>query len=159
MLGLYDVRWYELPHKIVLPLTVLAIVQTAILATVYGGGWQTVLHAVYGGLIGGGIFYLLYAISPKQKLDDGQEVSKWIGGGDITLGLLLGILVGGPGAALLLIFVASLIGTILAVPLLVVGKASRSSHLPFGPFLLVAAVVVKLWGSGLIAWYMGQFLF
>ncbi len=157
-LSLYDLRWYELPHKIVFPLIGLALVQTIVTSTVYGGGLPTVLHAVWGALIGGGLFLALYTVSPKEVLDDGSKMSKWIGGGDITLGALLGLLVGGPGNALLLIFVASLIGTIVALPLLVTGRATRTSHLPFGPFLMAGAIIVKLWGAGLIAWYVGLYI-
>jgi leader peptidase (prepilin peptidase)/N-methyltransferase len=162
MLGLYDLRWFELPHRIVMPLIVLAVILTIGISVVFdaahGGGWGYAAHAGLGGLIIGGLFFLLYLLSPKQMLDDGTTVSKWIGGGDITLGFLLGLLVGGVGNALLLIFMASLIGTVVALPLLAAGRATRSSHLPFGPFLMLAAVIVKLWGAALIAWYTGQFL-
>ena len=152
-LALYDARWYELPHRIVLPLIGFAVLQTIIVLLGYEGGIPTVLRAAYGAVIGGGVFYVLYVISPKQKLEDGSEISRWIGGGDITLGFLLGLLVGGPANALLLIFVASLLGTLVALPLMLVGKASRTTQLPFGPYLLLAAVIVILWGGRLIAWY------
>ena len=88
----------------------------------------------------------------------GNKDSLWIGGGDITLGILLGLLVGGPANAFLLIFIASLIGTLLAIPMLAMGKATRSSHLPFGPMLMAATVIVKLFGVTLIGWYTGQII-
>ncbi len=87
----------------------------------------------------------------------GGRASRWIGGGDVTLGALLGLIVGGPANALLLIFSASLLGTLFALPLLASGRATRASHLPFGPFLIAAAVIVMLWGSTLVGWYTGQF--
>ena len=158
MLTLYDLRWYELPHRIVLPLIGLAVLQIVIVATVYHGGLSTLATAGWGGLVGGGLFYVLYLVSPKTKLEDGTEMSKWIGGGDITLGTLLGLLVGGPGNALLLIFTASLIGTLVAVPLMATGRANRGSHLPFGPFLMAGAVIVMLWGAMVISWYSRQLL-
>lgn len=162
VLSLYDYKWYELPHRIVLPLIGLAALQAGVVATVYDGGLRSLGQAATGALIGGGVFYILYIISPKEKLtegpDTGLEVSKWIGFGDITLGVLLGLLVGGPSNALLLIFVASLLGTLVALPLMAIGRATRTSHLPFGPFLMAAAVIVKLWGAALIAWYTGQFI-
>ncbi len=157
-LALYDIRWFELPHKIVVPLVGLAVVQALVLALGFDGGWQSLVRAGMGALIGGGIFLVLYIVSPKQKLEDGSSISAWIGGGDITLGTLLGLLVGGPGGALLLIFVASLIGTLVALPMLVVGKANRQTHLPFGPYLLLAGIIVQLWGGGLIDWYSTFFL-
>jgi leader peptidase (prepilin peptidase)/N-methyltransferase len=190
-LGLYDLRWYELPHRIVLPLIGLvaaaAIVTALVFSNVQGGGWHSLMRAGWGAAIGGGIFWLLYVVSPTIPTDEvaneagswagttdvdpvttiadrlvgllvGGKYSKWIGFGDITLGLLLGLLVGGPGNALLLIFIASLIGTLVAMPLLLSGRADRTSHLPFGPFLMLAAVVVKLFGASLISWYTSHLL-
>lgn len=143
MLILYDLRWFLLPHSIVLPLISLAVLEVLIVAIFYHGGWSTLLSALWGALIIGGLFYVLYVVSHE----------KWIGGGDITLGTLLGLLVGGPAKALLLIFVASLLGTLLALPLLALKKADRSTHLPFGPFLIIAAIIVTLWGSQILTWY------
>jgi prepilin signal peptidase PulO-like enzyme (type II secretory pathway) len=157
-LALYDFKWYELPHRIVLPLIAVATAQAVAAVFLPWQGWPELLGSLEGGLIGGGIFYLIYSVSPKIKLEDGTVGSKWIGFGDITLGTLLGILVGGPAAALLLIFVASLLGTLVALPLMALGKAKRDSHLPFGPLLLAAAVIVKLWGLVLIGWYSGLLL-
>lgn len=143
ILILYDLRWFLLPHSIVLPLIGLAVLQVLIVAIFYHGGWQALLGALWGALVIGGLFYVLYVISHE----------KWIGGGDITLGVLLGLLVGGPARAPLLIFLASLLGTLLALPLLVLKKASRDTHLPFGPFLIIAGVIVMLWGAQILAWY------
>jgi len=157
-LAIYDIRWFELPHKIVLPLIGLAAVQTFAVAFGFDGGWHSLARAGAGALLGGGIFLVLYIVSPKQKLEDGTSISAWIGGGDITLGTLIGLLVGGPGGALLLIFMASLVGTLVALPLLVAGKANRRTHLPFGPYLLLAGIIVQLWGTGLISWYTSLFL-
>jgi prepilin signal peptidase PulO-like enzyme (type II secretory pathway) len=140
---LYDLRWFLLPHSIVLPLIGLAVLQVLIVTFGYDEGVQYLASALWGALIIGGVFFALYRISNE----------KWIGGGDVTLGLLLGLLVGGPAKALLLIFVASLLGTLVALPLLAAKKAKRNTHLPFGPFLIIAAVVVVLWGAPLIDWY------
>ena len=42
---------------------------------------------------------------------------------------------------------------IVIVPLLVSGKVSRKSHVPFGPFLIVAIFIAWLFGQHLIDWY------
>lgn len=158
ILTIYDIRWFELPHRIVLPLIGLALLQVVLTATVFDGGLGGLFHAAWGALLGGGIFYAIYVFSPKETLKDGMTTSAWIGGGDITLGALLGLLVGGPANVLLLIFVASLLGTLLAVPMLLAHKADRSTHLPFGPFLMAAAVVTKLFGSAIIGWYTSRLI-
>lgn len=147
-LVVYDLRWFILPDKIVYPLAGLALLQVALLIVVFGGGKGSLLGAVYGILIGGGIFYVLFQVSG----------GKWIGGGDVKLGALLGLIVGGPAASLLLLFTASVLGTIVAVPLMLAGKANRSSRLPFGPFLIAAAIIVYLFGASIISWYKQKLL-
>lgn len=147
-LALYDLRWYELPHKIVLPLVGLALIQVVTIAVLYGGGFEVVISALLGALVIGGIFYALYRVSHEQ----------WIGFGDVTLGVLIGLLAGSPAKAFMLIFIASLIGTLVAVPLLATGKATRSTHLPFGPFLILAAFIVVLFGDRLLRWYAADFM-
>lgn len=144
---LYDLRWFLLPHNIVLPLIGLALVRLLVASFVYDGGVRMVLDALLGAVIIGGLFYILFKVSKEQ----------WIGGGDIMLGVLLGLLAGSASASFLLIFLSSFFGTLVAIPLLLVHKAKRTTHLPFGPFLIIAAVVVVLFGSHILSWYAGAF--
>jgi prepilin signal peptidase PulO-like enzyme (type II secretory pathway) len=139
-LTLYDLRWYILPDRVVWPLVALAAGQVLLHATVFNGGLSVVGTALWGVIIASGLFYILYQVS------DGQ----WIGGGDVKLGLVLGLLVGGPLPALLLIFIASLLGSLASLPLLIQGKLGRKSVIPFGPFLMIAAVIMVQFGGALI---------
>ncbi len=141
-LFIYDLRWLLLPNRIVFPLFGVAASQF-VLQLLFGGGWQVVITSFWGVVVGGGIFWIIFQFS------DG----KWIGGGDVKLGWLLGALVGGPLQSLLLLFIASLLGTLVSGPLLIMGKANRKTHLPFGPFLIASGAIVYLFGSGLIVWY------
>jgi prepilin signal peptidase PulO-like enzyme (type II secretory pathway) len=148
-LVVYDLKWFLLPDKIVYPLLSLAVLQVLLLITVFHGGMPAFREAFFGFAVGGGIFYLLFQVS------DG----KWIGGGDVKLGALLGLILGAPAESFLVLFLASLLGTLASLPLLVTGKANRRTRLPFGPFLIVACIIVYLFGSSLIGWYKRQFLF
>ncbi len=142
-LSVYDLKWYLLPNKLVYPMIALAVIQVFYLAILSDNGLHVVLRSLYGLLVGGGIFYLLF------QLSDG----KWIGGGDVKLGFMLGLIVGGPFEALLFIFIASCLGTLVAIPMLLSGKFKPSRHIPFGPFLMMAAVIVFLFGTNIISWY------
>ncbi len=142
-LAVYDLKWFLLPNSIVYPLIALALIQTVFLMVISTNPGQIFITTLWGLLIGGGIFYLIYKLSKH----------KWIGGGDVSLGILLGMLVGGPASSLLLIFLASLIGSLIALPLLLSGRAKRDTHLPFGPFLIAAAFIVTLFGASIIDWY------
>jgi prepilin signal peptidase PulO-like enzyme (type II secretory pathway) len=140
--AVYDLRWYLLPNKMVYPMLMLAFVQVLALTTLFHGRTGTLENALWGLLIGGGIFYLLFQASR----------GKWIGGGDVKLGALLGLIVGGPLKAFLLLFGASVAGTVVSIPLIVSGRMKRNSVLPFGPFLLFAAVVIRIFGASFISW-------
>jgi leader peptidase (prepilin peptidase)/N-methyltransferase len=145
----YDLRWYLLPDKIVFPLIGLAAVQVLVSIAFYHGGVEALLGAVWGVLIASGIFYALFQLSG----------GKWIGGGDVKLGLVIGLLVGGPSHAILVLFLSSFIGLLWMLPLLLSGKAKRDTRLPFGPFLILATVITVLWGSWLISTYERLLLF
>lgn len=142
-LTIYDARWMLLPNLIVYPLLALGIGETAALATYFGAGWSAVIGAASGMLIISGLFYGLYILSNGE----------WIGGGDVKLGLVLGLLAAGPMHSVLLLFVASVAGVLYALPQLIRGKAARNSQIPFGPFLIVGMLVVELFGSHLVDWY------
>lgn len=143
----YDLRWYLLPNRLVYPSILLAGLQVVLAAMFAHQGTLDVLGAAFWGFItGGGIFWLLFQVSG----------GRWIGGGDVKLGGLLGMTLGGPVAGLLMIFVASLLGTVVGIPLLLTKRLGDNRRLPFGPFLIIAAVLVQLFGSSLIAWYKRQ---
>ena len=143
-LALYDLRWYLLPNKIIFPLYVVVAAQIIASLVFFDLGLDGILITVASILVGGGIFYELFQISH----------GKWIGGGDVKLGFLIGAILGKPLLSILFIFIASLIGTLVAAPLLVSGKLKRTSHLPFGPFLLVSSFLVVLFGDSLLNGYL-----
>jgi prepilin signal peptidase PulO-like enzyme (type II secretory pathway) len=147
-LAVYDIRWFLLPNKIVFPLMGLAVFQLLVEFIFFSGSWRDLLGAALGVIVISGLFYALFVFSRGT----------WIGFGDVKLGVVLGLLAGGPLPALLLLFIASVLGMIFSLPLLFAGKASRKSYVPFGPFLLAAMVVVELFGSSLIDWYRHLFL-
>ena len=143
VLALYDLRWFILPDKVIFPLIGLAALELAAMVLVFDGGWAVLLDAAWGVLCLAGLFWFLYVISR----------GKWIGFGDVKLAIILGILVGGPLDAILVLFIASLLGSVIALPMLIQGKATAKTRLPFGPLLLAGTVAVMLFGGYMTAWY------
>lgn len=139
-LTVYDIKWMLLPNKIVYPLIILALVLAILNLTQGSVGVYGLLYSV---LIASGIFFLLFQVS------DG----KWIGGGDVKLGLLLGLLLASPFMSFLMLFAASTLGTIYSLPAVVSGKLKASARIPFGPFLIVAGIFAYLFGAGIVDWY------
>lgn len=145
-LAIYDLKWFLLPNRILFPLAGLAILQIALQFVFFGGALGLASSALWGLAFGGGVFWLLFQVSQ----------GKWIGGGDVKLGWLIGLLLGGPLMSLLMIFIASLLGTLVSLPLLVTSKAGAKTRIPFGPFLIASAIIVRLFGAGMILWYKRQ---
>lgn len=145
-LAVYDLRWFILPNKMVFPLIALAIFQVVAIA-IYDKDWRMLAGAGLGALVVSGTFYLLFQISKGT----------WIGGGDVKLGLVLGLLAGGLLEGFLLLFTASVAGMLAALPMIIQGKAHRKTQLPFGPFLIIGLIFVTLFGMEVIDWYSGLF--
>jgi prepilin signal peptidase PulO-like enzyme (type II secretory pathway) len=146
-LAVYDIRWFLLPDKIVFPLTALALLQVTVVAATQHSLSDFWL-SLAGGAIIFGFFWMLFQVSGGN----------WIGGGDVKLGIVLGLLAGTPLRALTVIFFASLIGTVISIPQLLKGKKGLTRHIPFGPSLLLATVIIVLWAGPITDWYQGLIL-
>lgn len=149
-LTIYDLRWMILPNRIVFPLQALTIFYLLIeIAVSPGLAWTIVQNALLAVVCSAGLFYVLFQMSKGE----------WIGGGDVKLAVILGLLLGTPLNAFAMLFLASLLGSCVAIPLIILKKYKRQTKLPFGPFLIMATVVIYLFGAALISWYKRQFLF
>jgi leader peptidase (prepilin peptidase)/N-methyltransferase len=147
VLTVYDLRWYLLPDRVVYPLVVVAALETVVIA-ISGTDIGLLVRPVLGALVIAGTFWILFQVS----------AGKWIGGGDVKLAVVLGLLAGSPLKALLVLFFSSVIGTFCSIPILLRGKKALKAQVPFGPFLLAATVVVVLFGTAIIDWYTDRLL-
>ena len=135
-LFVFDIKEYIIPDKISLP----AIVVIAFLNIFFFGN---ALGIVLGGLIGGIWFLAQFLISK----------GRWVGGGDIRLGILGGVLLGHP-LIWLSLMVAYIGGSIIALFMILVGKKKIGDKLPFATLLLPAFFVTWLWGDIIWAYYL-----
>lgn len=99
------------------------------------------LDALLGTVVGGGLLYVV-AVASRGGM----------GGGDIKLMAMVGAFLGWR-AALLTIFLGTLSGSAIALLLLASGKKGRKDPIPFGPFLVLGALLSLFWGDELIAAY------
>jgi prepilin signal peptidase PulO-like enzyme (type II secretory pathway) len=142
-LSVYDLYWMLLPNRIVYPLIIVALVRLVVVSIgTSGSPFNVLLSGVWGLAIMSGIFYLLFQVSK----------GKWIGGGDVKLGIVLGLLVGGPLNGMLSLFIASALGTLLILPFIMSGRTKSTSHIPFGPLLIIGAVTVFIFGHYITTW-------
>lgn len=146
-LALYDLRWYILPDRIIFPLAGLVAAQVLICCFLQGD-WHYLWGAILGVLSLAGVFFILF------QLSDGG----WIGGGDVKLAIVLGLLVAGPLEAMLVLLISSVLGLMFSLPSLAKGQRGLSSKIPYGPFLIAATIIVYLFGTGWINWYQHHLL-
>ena len=147
-LMVYDFKWQLLPNRIIFPLYYVAGAFALVNAADASNEGLALLSTIFAVAIGGGIFYLIFQVSRGA----------WIGGGDVKLGWLLGAIVGTPTKSFLFIFLAAFLGTLASIPLLLSKKLSKSSTIPFGPFLIIGAIITYLFGSQIIRWYQHTFM-
>lgn len=134
-LFLYDLKYQLIPDAVSLPAIMLAIPAGLLL----GLTWQSML---IGAAIGGGFFGAQYLMSKGV----------WIGGGDIRVGVLMGLLLGWQHTIFAL-FVAYIVGGSVATILLATKKMHRKSRLPFGPFLVIGIVCALFFGEPIVNAY------
>ncbi len=135
-----DLDTQTIPDVITLPGIILGFLASFLIPHVKY--WQSFI----GILLGGGILYvvalLYYSLTKKEGM----------GGGDIKLMAMIGAFFG-YNAVFPVIFIASLIGTLVGVIVIIVWKKDRRYAIPFGPFLATGALIYLFWGEQLIRWH------
>ena len=138
--GAIDFETRLLPDPLTIPLLWLG------LAFNLGGTFAPLPDSVIGAMAGYGV---LWAVYHGFRLLTGRE---GMGYGDFKLLALLGAWLGWPALPAVLLL-ASLAGVLTGVTLVVRGRASRDTPLPFGPYLAVAGLFVLYGGDTLaVAW-------
>ena len=106
------------------------------------------INALLGVAVGGGILWFLAWVSPYLFGKEGM------GGGDIKLLAMIGAFLGWK-PALLTIMIGSLTGSVIGVSLIALGFMKRDEYIPFGPFLVLGALISMFYAQPLLAWYQG----
>lgn len=143
-LAAYDLKWMLLPNRIIYPtLIVAAVGRLGYIVFFSEHKAHSLLLLALSLLVASGIFFLLFTVSK----------GKWIGYGDVRLGLITGTLLATPTQSLAMIFLASLLGSLTVLPSLFNGSKNLSSRLPYGPFLIIATAIMVVFGGRLLDWY------
>ncbi len=131
----YDLKYYLILDKVSLTALIVALV----INFIFG---KSILNLLVAALVVAGFFLVQFVVSG----------GKWIGGGDIRLGLVMGAMLGWPNV-LVALFMAYIIGALWGIGLIIIKKKSWGSQLPFGTFLSVATFITYLYGSQILDWY------
>lgn len=108
-------------------------------------GWKNSLFGIVAG--GGSLLLVAYGYQLLAKKEG-------MGGGDIKLLAMMGAFLGWK-AVPFIIFVSSLVGSVVGVSLMLARKKDSQLPIPFGPFLAFGAVLFIFYGGAIIDWYFG----
>lgn len=131
-----DGRTHRLPNRIVLP-TLGGLLVFVLLDAVVTGGTLSLVRALLGALILGGFYAVLRLVSPAG-----------MGGGDVKLAVVIGLLLGWHGWQELAVGAASafVLGALYALMLIALRRADGKTRIAFGPWMIAGAVVGILSG-------------
>ncbi len=138
-LGYVDYRTRLLPTRIIAPsylvVGVLVLVCFAIEQNV-----DDLVRAALGWLLAGFVFWFLWRFTPGM------------GYGDVRLSGVLGMALGylGWGELLVGMYAGFLVGAVGWIPLRLL-RITKDRHFPFGPFMLLGAVVGVVWGAPILS--------
>lgn len=142
-LVLIDVEHHRLPNALTLSTYLVVLTGYAVTAVVESQG-PAFLRALAGGVALAVAYGLLALFFPRG-----------MGWGDVKLAASLGTVMAWSSWGVLVVggFGAFLLGAIWGIVSMLAGRAGRKSALPFGPFMIVAAVLAVAWGQAAADWY------
>ena len=135
-----DMAYMLIPDKVLLPFAI-ALCGIRILIPL-NPWWDSIL----GALIGFGVLYFIALVSKGG-----------MGGGDIKLFFVIGLVLGTVNTLLTLVL-AAFIGSIVGIIILKRTGQGRKTPVPFGPSISLAAVISYFWGADFVEWYVTMFL-
>ncbi len=147
---LIAITFIDLDHQIIPDLISLPGIVVGFLAASFLVPWISWLDSLLGIMLGGGSLYLVAVVYEFLTKKEGM------GGGDVKLLAMIGAFLGWQ-SVLPIIFLSSLFGSLVGVPLMLIRRSDTKLAIPFGPFLALGALIYLLWGRYLIEWYLSFF--
>ena len=142
-----DAKHYIIPNVLIATGLILGLVIVCAIAYQRADVWYLLTRLI--GAVAGWLALWLIAVIGSAVLR-----KKAMGGGDIKLMALIGLFLGAWYQLVMVIAFSALSGAIVGSALIISGRKSRQSPIPYGPFLAGAAVLVLLWGDRLWSMYL-----
>ena len=140
----YDLKHYIIPDKVIYPAIIIAIGFNLFNNIQYPiSNILTAFNFLIPAFLAGGFFYAIVVITK----------GKGMGGGDVKLAFLMGLILGWP-VIIFSVFLAFILGSIAGIYLILAGKKKMKSMVPFGPFLIFGTFAGLFWGREIVEWYM-----
>lgn len=135
-----DIEYMEIPDVLVLSILGTSIVHKLVNYFIFDKNfeiWSSIL-----GLLVSGFIFLIIIVASKGGM----------GGGDMTLIASLGFVLG-LKKIMLTIFLSFVLASIISIFLLITKLKTRKDPIPFGPFIVLAFIIVLFFGERILLWY------
>lgn len=156
LLSLIDFRLHIIPDELTISLGVLGLVLIALdMSADFTGAYRYLfgfqdnvwLNFFFGAAVLAAFFCAIVLVTKGRGM----------GWGDVKLALAIGFLFGWPGG-IMVAGISFVVGGVLGLALLILGKKNRKSTLPLAPFLGAGAAIFFLWGEQLLSFYFNYLL-
>jgi len=136
----------DIEHRLILDVVTYPAMLFAVVVSFFTPG-LTWWSALAGGAIGWTFFYLA-ALIGNNVFGAGA-----LGGGDVKLAAFIGLITGFP-LIIEAIVLTILVGAAISLVLLVTGVRGLRDYIPYGPFLVIGAMITLLWGYPILEWFL-----
>ena len=142
-LAAVDLDRFLLPRAILYPTAGLVAV-FLLMAAIATGHWHKLAIAAVCSAGAFAFFFTIHFVGPS-----------WMGFGDVRLAGLIGAALGwlSPWHLLIGFMIANLAGAVVGLALMLSGRATRRTALPYGVFLAAGSILAVLVGSPVVHWY------
>lgn len=141
-IAIIDLCFFVIPDAYVFPALMLAFLLSFLVVD------PQIIQPAWGVLLTGGSLLLMVLVSNER----------WMGAGDVGLGVLMGLL-GGLRGGFVGLVLAFVVGSLVGLVLIALKRKSMKDMVPFGPFLALATYVAALWGNQIMNAYLAWIRF
>jgi prepilin signal peptidase PulO-like enzyme (type II secretory pathway) len=141
----YDLKHYIIPDRVIYPAIGITFFYNIYQLTINN---QRLAINNFSSAILAATFFLAIVVVSRGR---------WMGVGDIKLAFLMGLILGFPNI-LVALFLAFFLGAIIGLGLIISGRKTLKSEIPFGPFLITGTFIGLFCGGEIINWYLKLFV-
>ena len=139
----YDLKHYIIPDKVIYPAILVSCIWYLISSIFFSSHTKYyILNTIYSAF-GAAFFFLAIVLLTREK---------GMGMGDVKLAFFMGLLLGFPNI-LVALFLSFFLGAVIGIILIITGKKTFKSEVPFGPFLVTGTFLALFFGERIIDFY------
>lgn len=145
-IAITDLKTFIIPHEFTMGGGVIGLLLS------FAPGGLTPLHSVMGAALGWGVMWAVgtgVTAYMKRRGTLPEDLDSALGGGDIWMMGMVGAFLGPVGVGVT-IFLGAVAGIVVFLPYQLI---SGKRMIPFGVFLALGAILTRLFGDALVAWY------